>query len=124
MTKPPTQPECVEVPLPAYPPEDLARFATPVDWSRLRDAMEGMRSELAGAALWTVNSTATGGGVAEMLRSLAAYCRGAGIDAHWLVIGGTPDFFAITKRVHNMVHGDPGDGGPLGRASARSMSRS
>jgi trehalose synthase len=62
----------------------------------------------------SVNSTATGGGVAELLRSLIPYCRDAGIDARWLVIEGTPAFFTVTKRIHNMLHGHPGDGGPLG----------
>ena len=35
--------------------------------------------------VWNVNSTARGGGVAEMLRSLLAYARGAGVDVRWLV---------------------------------------
>ena len=38
--------------------------------------------------IWNVNSTATGGGVAEMLQSLLAYARGAGVDARWVVIQG------------------------------------
>jgi trehalose synthase len=63
-----------------------------------------------------VNSTASGGGVAEMLQTLLAYARGAGIDARWLVIEGDPAFFAITKRVHNGLYGSPGDGGGLGPA--------
>src|SRR5205085_647298 len=59
---------------------------------------------------------AVGGGVAEMLRSLIAYARGAGIDARWLVIRGDETFFRVTKRLHNFLHGDPGDGEPLGTA--------
>jgi trehalose synthase len=51
-----------------------------------------------------------------MLPSLLGYARGAGIDARWVVIGGTPDFFAVTKRVHHALHGSPGDGGALGDA--------
>ena len=39
-----------------------------------------------GRVVWNVNSTARGGGVAEMLVSLLAYARGAGIDARWVVI--------------------------------------
>ena len=66
-----------------------------------------------------MNSTAAGGGVAEMLRSFLAYTRGAGIDVRWMVIAGTPDFFRITKRIHNFVHGSPGDGGELGAEEAR-----
>ncbi len=63
-----------------------------------------------------VNSTAAGGGVAEMLHVLLGYVRGAGIDTRWLVIEGTPDFFALTKRVHNHLYGTAGDGGALGEA--------
>jgi trehalose synthase len=70
--------------------------------------------ELGGRRIWNVNSTARGGGVAEMLRPLLAYARGAGIDARWAVIGGDATFFAVTKRLHNRLHGTPGDGGPLG----------
>jgi trehalose synthase len=64
--------------------------------------------------IWNVNSTARGGGVAEMLASLLAYTRGAGLDARWVVIGANPDFFRTTKRIHNMLHGSPGDGLGLG----------
>ncbi len=38
------------------------------------------------------------------------------MDARWLVIDGNPDFFRITKRIHNNLHGAPGDGGPSGDA--------
>ena len=63
-----------------------------------------------------MNSTATGGGVAELLQTLLAYARGAGVDARWVVIDGDPRFFEITKRVHNHLYGTTGDGGPLGPA--------
>ena len=65
---------------------------------------------------WNVNSTARGGGVAEMLRSLIGYVQGAGIDARWVTIAGDEDFFRVTKRLHNRLHGFAGDGGPLGDA--------
>jgi len=68
---------------------------------------------LDGRVVWNVNSTALGGGVAELLESLIAYARGAGVDARWMAIDGTPEFFAVTKRIHNRLHGSPGDGGPL-----------
>jgi trehalose synthase len=72
------------------------------------------RSVFAGRTIWHVNSTAKGGGVAELLQSLLAYVRGAGLDCRWGVIEGAPGFFAVTKRIHNLLHGAPGDGGPLG----------
>src|SRR3954447_10572224 len=74
------------------------------------------RAELAGRRIWNVNSTARGGGVAEMLGPLLAYARGSGVDARWAVVAGDGPFFAITKRLHNRLHGITGDGGPLGTA--------
>ena len=77
------------------------------------------QAALAGRSVLNINSTAKGGGVAEMLQTLLAYARGAGIDARWLVIDGDEQFFAITKRIHNGIYGSPGDGGPLGAAERR-----
>ena len=76
------------------------------------------KENLHGRRIWNVNSTAAGGGVAEMLRSLVGYTRQAGIDARWVVISGDPEFFRITKRLHNQLHGLPGDGGPLAAAES------
>ena len=70
---------------------------------------------LDGRSLWNVNSTASGGGVAEMLRSVLPYVRELGIDTRWLVINGTPEFFHITKRLHHALHGSAGDGSELGK---------
>jgi hypothetical protein len=84
--------------------------------ARFEVAAEAAQSVLAGHSVLNVNSTATGGGVAEMLQTLLAYVRGAGVDPRWLVIEGDPEFFAITKRIHNGLYGSPGDGGELGQA--------
>jgi trehalose synthase len=87
------------------------------------DALEQMitraRSELKGRVVWHLNSTARGGGVAEMLRSYLAYVRGAGVDVRWMVTGGSAPFFEVTKRLHNNLHGYPGDGGAMGEAERR-----
>ena len=74
---------------------------------------------LRGRVVWNVNSTAQGGGVAEMLQVLLAYGRGAGVDLRWLVLHGDPEFFAVTKRLHNFLHGSPGDGGDLDEQAHR-----
>jgi len=97
----------------------LDRFATVLDPGLLTELEGGIllaRSLFAGRAIWNVNSTARGGGVAEMLTTLLAYARGIGVDTRWAVIEGNEQFFAITKRIHNRLHGYPGDGGPLGAA--------
>ena len=98
-------------------PETITRFGTLLDAGQMREADAVARAtarRLEGRAWWNVNSTAAGGGVAEMLPSLLAYARGAGIDARWLVITGTAPFFHLTKRLHHALHGMPGDGSPLG----------
>jgi trehalose synthase len=82
-----------------------------------RDA-EAVRARLGRCAVWNISSTATGGGVAEMLRSLLRYARGEGVDARWLVIEGPPEFFRVTKRIHHALHGSAGDGSPLGPEQA------
>jgi trehalose synthase len=68
---------------------------------------------LAGRAIWNINSTASGGGVAEMLASLLGYPRQYRIDVRWAVIEGTPEFFTLTKRVHHALQGSAGDGSLL-----------
>ena len=98
---------------------DAARLESLVGAERMRrfeQVADAAQASLAGRAVLNVNSTATGGGVAEMLQTLLAYARGAGIDARWLVIEGDPEFFAITKRIHNGLYGSPGDGGALDKA--------
>ena len=48
-----------------------------------------------------------------MLHLLVGYANTEGVDTHWVVIAGDPDFFAITKRLHNRLHGAQGDDGDL-----------
>ena len=86
---------------------------------RFARTAETARARLAGRRVINVNSTATGGGVAELLQTLLAYARGADIDARWIVIEGDARFFEITKRIHNHLYGTAGDGGPLGDAERR-----
>ncbi len=74
------------------------------------------RTVLGGRTVVNVNSTANGGGVAELLQTLLAYALGVDVATRWLVIEGTPDFFEITKRIHNHLYGTRGDGGPLDAA--------
>jgi len=89
---------------------------------RLIESADQVRQLLAGRTIWNVNSTATGGGVAEMLEVLVGYIKDLGISVGWLVITGDAEFFAITKRLHNQIHGDLA-GGPLGAADAQHYMR-
>ncbi|HEY8547261.1 MAG TPA: hypothetical protein VIL36_19505, partial [Acidimicrobiales bacterium] len=74
------------------------------DAARHDRALEGLRRVLEGRTLWHVSSTAQGGGVAELLGSLLPYELDAGIDGRWAVIDAKPEFFAVTKRLHNHLH--------------------
>jgi trehalose synthase len=87
--------------------------------TRILAAVEHARATLHGRTIWHINSTARGGGVAEMLQTMLAYERGAGLDVRWFVMDGDAPFFALTKRLHHRLHGEPGDDGTLGAAERR-----
>jgi trehalose synthase len=109
-----------------FPTLDLNRLAPvigPERIARLIEAAAVTRERLDDRRVVNVNSTATGGGVAELLYTLLGYARGVGVATDWLAIRGDPEFFAMTKRIHNWFHGVPGDGGELGRAEFRTYAR-
>ncbi|HYF24224.1 MAG TPA: glycosyltransferase [Baekduia sp.] len=103
-----------DVPVTRLQIERFREVLTEEEYLDFEDLAERARDLLRGRVIWCVNSTAQGGGVAEMLRPLLGYTRGADIDCRWLVLQGRPDFFTITKRLHNRLHDAEGDGGPLG----------
>lgn len=109
----------VHVSVAPVPPERFAEILDAEQEAQLEETIASGRALLADRVVWNVNSTARGGGVAEMLASLLAYTRGVGIDARWVVIEGGHDFFTVTKRIHNMLHGSPGDGRGLTAADDR-----
>ena len=84
----------------------------------LEEEASALAPRIGDRTVWMVYSTARGGGVAEMLHTLLPYARGLAVDTRWLVIGGAPDFFRVTKRLHNALHGERGDGSPLGEEAA------
>lgn len=49
-----------------------------------------------------------------MLRSILGYPCAFDLSLRWVVIEGSEAFFDVTKRLHQLLHGSPGDGGPLG----------
>ena len=81
---------------------------------RFTASLAGATASLRGRSIVHINSTAEGGGVAELLRSNLGYLAAGGLHVRWLVFEGDPRFFQITKRLHNRLHGDLGDLGPLG----------
>jgi trehalose synthase len=74
--------------------------------AELKTEAAAVVKRLAGRTVWLVSSTATGGGVAEMLWPIVRLLRDLGVNAEWAVIGTRePAFFEVTKRIHNLIHG-------------------
>ncbi|MDA2912404.1 glycosyltransferase [Acidobacteriia bacterium AH_259_A11_L15] len=71
------------------------------------DEMRALARRLEGRTIKMVNSTAMGGGVAEILNRLVPLMNDAGVSTRWDVITGGDDFFEITKGFHNALHGAP-----------------
>ena len=107
----------LEVRVVPVPLERLTSLLPPERVERIEKYAAAARQLLGGHTVWNVNSTARGGGVAEMLHTLVAYAAGTGIDIRWLVVGGDAEFFAVTKRIHNRLHGVAGDSGALDAAA-------
>ncbi len=99
-------------------PQPLERYRKVMDgdFEKIRQVADFAADYFDHRTVWHVNSTAKGGGVAEMLRSFLPYANDSGVDTRWVVLSERPEFFTITKRIHNKLHGHPGDGGSLGKA--------
>jgi trehalose synthase len=80
--------------------------------ARLVEAASEFKGRLGNRTIWNVSSTAVGGGVAEMLQVLLGYVEDLEIPSGWRVITGDSEFFTLTKRLHNQIHGQPA-GGPF-----------
>ncbi len=71
----------------------------------LRMSARLLAPTLKGRTVWMVNSTAQGGGVAEMMPRLVGMLRDVGVKTEWVVMGSKdPAFFELTKRIHNLIH--------------------
>jgi trehalose synthase len=67
--------------------------------------------KLRGRTVWMINSTATGGGVAEMMPKMVSILRQLKVNTEWLVFSPKDkEFFRLTKKIHNLIHdfGTPG----------------
>lgn len=73
-------------------------------------AIEHMAARLAGKKMLHVNSTAAGGGVAELLARMVPLFQGLGLDVRWEVMQADRPFFEVTKNIHNSLQGQ---GAPL-----------
>lgn len=82
--------------------EDYEQYIGPEAVKRIREKAKKVQN----CRVVHVNSTFYGGGVAEMLDSLSLLMNSLGIKTEWRVIQGAPDFFSITKKMHNALQGD------------------
>jgi len=76
------------------------------------DDLRALAGRLAGRTVQMVNSTAVGGGVAEILNRVIPLMQELGLVPRWDVITGGNDFFEITKAFHNALHGGPYESRP------------
>jgi trehalose synthase len=67
--------------------------------------IQKLAKSLAGLKILHLSSTAFGGGVAELLYTLIPLLNDLGLEAKWLVISGSEDFFTVTKLIHNGLQG-------------------
>lgn len=80
------------------------RYESLIEADARQETLSAAQS-LKGLRVVHVNATPTGGGVAEILRSLVPMMRGLGIDASWWALEADEGFFTITKRLHNGLQG-------------------
>jgi trehalose synthase len=69
------------------------------------DRIKELAGRLLDSTITHVNSTRSGGGVAEILQNLVPLAKSLGLKVRWQSIGGTIDFFNITKKFHNALQG-------------------
>ncbi|MBZ5571655.1 MAG: glycosyltransferase [Acidobacteriia bacterium] len=97
-------PRTWETPPAPVPPPHLDDYQSIVGAADI-DELRFLARELKGKTVKMVNSTAVGGGVAEMLNRLVPLMNELEVTTHWDVITGGNDFFEVTKAFHNALHG-------------------
>ncbi len=77
--------------------------------SQLMDTLYSLAEQFHGLRFVHANSTATGGGVAEILQSLVPFMNTLGLPTERIVVSPEdPQFFQVTKRIHNLLQGSSG----------------
>lgn len=78
----------------------------PIVGKPIIDDLKLLGEKLKGKIIQNINSTAVGGGVAEILNRMIPLLNELGVDARWDVIKGGEQFFEVTKKFHNALHGN------------------
>lgn len=79
----------------------------PIVGQSLIDELKLLGERLNDKVVQNINSTSVGGGVAEILSRMVPLLKELGVDARWDLIKGGEDFFNVTKKFHNVLHGRP-----------------
>jgi trehalose synthase len=82
----------------------LADYA-PIAGRSILEELKLLGAALKGKIIQNINSTFTGGGVAEILSRMVPLLEQLGVDARWNIIQGNESFFRVTKKFHNALHG-------------------
>lgn len=77
----------------------------PIVGQSIIDDLRLLAERLKGKVIQHINSTSVGGGVAEILHRLVPLLREIGVDTRWDLIKGGEQFFEVTKKFHNALHG-------------------
>jgi trehalose synthase len=77
----------------------------PIVGQEIIDQLHRLAERLGSRRFVHINSTRTGGGVAEILERAVPLLRQLGMDVRWEVIHGDQDFFEVTKAMHNALQG-------------------
>ncbi|MDI6778586.1 MAG: glycosyltransferase [Bacteroidota bacterium] len=77
----------------------------PIVGKNVIDELELFAKRLENKVVQNINSTAVGGGVAEILMRMIPFLNELGVNARWDVIKGDEKFFEVTKKIHNALHG-------------------
>src|SRR5205807_886504 len=107
-SRPRELPKSIFTPPTPPPPPHLDDYENIIGKAQV-DALRFLAHELKGKTVKMVNSTAVGGGVAEMLNRLVPLLSELEVGTNWDVITGGNDFFEVTKAFHNALHGTPYD---------------
>ena len=77
----------------------------PVVGRSILEELRVLADGLSGKVVQNISSTFVGGGVSEILEHMVPLLNQLGVDTRWDVIQGSEEFFDVTKRFHNALHG-------------------
>ncbi|MBI4432465.1 MAG: glycosyltransferase [Candidatus Omnitrophica bacterium] len=77
----------------------------PIVGAQVLEELRYLAQALKGQRILHINSTAVGGGVAEILNRMLPLLTELGVESRWDVVKGGEEFYSVTKKIHNALHG-------------------